>query len=165
MPKVTCSIYSILVSSWHTRVCWYNGFLCSYQCSIAVIKLQFSPICRPLASAAWCGPHTPHYASGSRLQPSLHSTNEWYEIQRQHHQHRHEHYYSLLRVGTQTESKRETERVVESGCRKPLRAQIIAWRIKNIHSSSDITVRWNKAHKSDSNATSTWLSPMWRDDA
>ena len=22
--------------------------------------LQFSPICRPLASAAWCGPHPPH---------------------------------------------------------------------------------------------------------
>jgi len=23
--------------------------------------LQFSPICRPLASAAWCGPHPPHH--------------------------------------------------------------------------------------------------------
>ena len=48
-------------------MCWYNGFICNYQCSIAVIKLQFSPICRPLASAAWCGPHPPHhprYASG-----------------------------------------------------------------------------------------------------
>ena len=34
--------------------------------NIAVIKLQFSPICRPLASAAWCGPHPrilPRYAS------------------------------------------------------------------------------------------------------
>jgi len=61
MPKVTCSIYSILVSIWYTRVCWYNGFLCNHQCSIAVIILQFSPICRPLASAAWCGlyPRTP----------------------------------------------------------------------------------------------------------
>jgi len=58
MPKVTCSIYSILVSSLHTRVCWYNGFLCNYQCSIAVIKLQFSPICRPLASVAWCSTHS-----------------------------------------------------------------------------------------------------------
>jgi len=57
MPKVTYSVCSILVSSQHTRVCWYNGFVCNYKCSIAVIKLQFSPICRPLASAAWCGPH------------------------------------------------------------------------------------------------------------
>ena len=48
-------------------MCWYDGFLCNYQWSIAVIKLQFSPICRPLASAAWCGPHPAHhprYASG-----------------------------------------------------------------------------------------------------
>jgi len=63
MPKVTCSIYSILVSSWHTRVCWYNGFLCNYQCSIAVIKLQFLSICCPLSSAAWCGPHSPQLFS------------------------------------------------------------------------------------------------------
>ena len=32
-------------------------FFAIITCSIAVIKLQFSPICRPLASAAWCGPH------------------------------------------------------------------------------------------------------------
>jgi len=44
-------------------VCWCNGFLSNYQCSIAVIKLQFAPICRPLASAAWCGLHPPRYAS------------------------------------------------------------------------------------------------------